>query len=297
MRRTGTYRRLALLALAGVMAVGSCANHGNPGLIVLGNMVPDQNCTVRAQGGAQQTYLTQGTLDLSMGNHYVGYMAVQNNYPELNALTSMTATDGRLDPATVTLKGFRVTLDVDQRLLQNADFLAGLQAAGISSLPIVYTTHGASAIEPGSSGVLVGDLIPPQIGQAFRTIPELVNANADITVVANVRAVGTRQDGKSVASRSFPFPIHMCNNCLIQHVYTTELATNPFNPPNSADALTQNDIGTACVLGQDDVLTNATCGAHWGGSPVRDQCKLDRCLGAAAATNLVCGTDNAVFTP
>ncbi|MGM0574297.1 MAG: hypothetical protein ACQEXJ_01000 [Myxococcota bacterium] len=292
---------MSLVAVLSAAAVGSaCGDEVAPALVLTGNIIPEEQdgeCTVRTQGGAggQQEMRFSGVLDLSIGERYVAFLGVQNNFDEFEAITGFQSEDGRLDPSTITIKGAEVSLDINPALIQRLPEAARneLLAFGVTGIPLEYTVPGAAAVEPGSSGAVEIEVIPAQIGQILRQVSAVVTS--DVQVIAEIQLVAERQDGRRIRSGSFRYPIRLCNNCLVTQLYPEAQARDPFDlrPPSEFEPLTVGDLGLGCFLGQDQPVNNAVCGAFW----TEPGCQQDRCLGLGADDALACDEDGATISP
>ena len=289
---------VALVLSIGLLASGSCAdvNEVAPAIRIGGQVVPDDSCVVKTTGGAQQEVKSTGVLDLSLGTTYMGYLMVENAFPQFDSLVGSTPEQGLIDPSTIYVTHMDITLRTNDALILGAPDFAAKYAelhGGIGpALPLTYTVQGASSIPATGSGAVIAPLIPHNIGLAFRTLPQLLTGNA-IDVVVDLRVVGQRQDGVAVQSGIFSFPIRLCNRCLIQDRYDPAIAMDPFSDENK---LTDQDVGVFWQPGQDDAVTNAICGVLHKKTDI-GSCHVNRCLGQAApdGPGLLCPTDAQVF--
>jgi hypothetical protein len=304
MMATRRFQKLFLaLGALGFAATAACGDELPTGLVIVGNAVPDDSCLVKATagGGGQQQLRSAGTLDVSVGNQYYMALLVQNSMPQLGALAGFDDEDARLDAGTVRLESIQVELEMSSAILTGAEFVTRLTELGVAlndPTRISYSRPAAANVVPGGVGVQIAEVVPGNIGRALRAIPELSLPDTQIEVLVRVKAVGRRLDGVKVKSAEFVYPISICNNCRVSHVFDDAVARDPFNPNIGEGAPEADQISDACVPGADDFVSNAFCGAMWGPSTGGggDQCKLDRCLGASAAgASLVCPNDGASF--
>lgn len=309
-------RWLGCVALPCLLLLGACGIEQPPAFLIVGNTIPDDSCTVKAQGGAQSAFRAFGTLDLSIGDSYVAFLMVNNQFPQFESALEFQPDSLRLEPGDITIDGVQVTLQMDYATLvadldaaqlttMNDEWTAlGLASqfqALASATPLFYERYASGSVQVGATGVAIADIIPPHIGRALRAFPQLVDTSegpAEIEAVAEVHVVGRRQDGKLVKSGLFRFPITFCNNCLVAPIYPQAIAINPFNPsagdPLSVDvALGSLSTGSQpCTAGADDVVTNAFCGALW----APGSCQQTRCLGGDVGDTLNCDGDG-LFIP
>lgn len=289
------------LGAAGMLMTVACGDELPTGLALLGNVQPDDSCVVKASsGGGQQIFLSNGILDVSVGTQYVMYMMARNSLPSLGAATGFEAEDARLDAGAIRIESVQVELQVSSAILTGPELVDRLTQLGVAlndPTRLSYSRPGATFVDPGGTGVLIVDVIPGNIGRALRAIPELTLPDTSVQVVAHIKAVGHRMDGVKVKSAEFSYPITICNNCRVAHVYPPEVARDPFNPNNPDGPLDVTLLDSVCFPGADDMVPNAYCGALWGPASTGggDPCKLDRCLGTAGATTLVCPNDGASF--
>ncbi len=281
---------VALSPLVAVSATGCNMETVPQGLYVIGNTVPDDNCKVKAQTGSNQQLRTTGVLDLSLGQRYEAYLLVKNAFPKLESMTDFAEQDLRLDGSTVTITGADITVRVSPALFLG-DSQAKLAAAGLSVPMKVHVPVGVT-IESGSVGVAILDIIPPQVGGVLRSLPAVAEGS-DVEVVAEVVFTGYRADRSTVKTDPWEFPVRLCNNCRVQHIYPDGVARQPYSQgDNSLDTSAIFGSGV-CVLGEDRDVTNAACGALWGpdAGAAADACALERCLGNATTT-LACDSDS-----
>lgn len=301
---------LSVLALAGT---GACDGVNPSALQIVGNVVPDNSCQVKVQGGGQQVFLASGILDLSLGNRYKVHMMVNSKFPQFESLTGFQPGDGQLDGSTVFIDAINVVLQLPVNtqgpLLAlhgaEADFataMAEMALAGIVATPteLTYSLPVQSVIEPANAGVVIADIIPSKVGNFLRLFPELLpDANGEgksrFDLVAQLTVTGARADGRVVSSGTVNYPMVVCNNCLVDHKFVVSTASDPFvlNPAelDIREPLGDDDLGDACLVGADQVVTNAMCGAIWGGPPGQEAnpCSLIRCLGGGVCGGEACG--------
>lgn len=312
------------LALAAVvsLALGACGPESASTLQVLGNTIPDDACTVKAQGGGgQQAFRPSGVLDLSLGDAYYSYLMVTNQFPQFESATGYQPESLRVEPGDVTVTGVQVALNADWENLVSipaqVDTAYGVELQehfgdlGLSGEfqqvfgggPLYVQRMVSTNIAVGGTGVVIADVIPPHIGRALRGLQNLVDTDgtgADVVeLIAQINIVGIRQDGKPVRSGTFFYPIKLCNGCLVADIYPPAIAQNPFNPPAGEPLSIEDALGTVsdgivpCAVGADDAVTNAFCGAVW----ATGTCQQARCLGTPPGDNLVCPSDGTYFPP
>jgi hypothetical protein len=290
-------------SLAIVVAIGCCFTMVGcdldtvpQALYIMGSVQPDDSCKVKSQGGSQQELMGSGTLDLSVGSRYQAWLMTANQFPASETLTGFQPPDARLDSSTVTIDGAILTYRVDPTLLAQEAVINTLAEMGIPpTTSISVTVPAASTIATNSSMPVVVNLIPDNMGNVFRGFTELADREK-IEVVVEVILTGYRSDDKVVKSRPWEFSITLCNNCMVDHLFSEAIAKQPFTWPGLESPLDPTkDFGPFCIPGQDRRITNAWCGGQYGpDSAVTDLCKLDRCLGKQA-DSLQCDTDAKIF--
>jgi hypothetical protein len=209
---------------------------GNPGLLIMNVVAPDETCTY-AVGNPQ--YLG-GTLDVGSLRPTVttsGYIATfRFGNQLLNLSRTGSAGPPMADPNVMQIQRFEVTL----------------QDVGGAPLPLLqnpYTVYAGGGLIPSSDGGSAGEGIGGAEIIPATYIPDLAalagTDSADIVV--NVQAIGVTAGGAEVISNPFFYPIHLCAGCLV--------------PGCVRDADMAAVCSPACIPGQDDVhLTPAQCG-------------------------------------
>jgi len=286
--------KISLVLAMSLLIAGSCADINDipAALRISGQVVPDDSCVVKTSGGAQQEFKSRGTLDLAVGSTYMGYLMVENAFPQFESITGAQPEQGLVDPSTIYVEYLDITLRMNEGLLAaSADFVAKYaELFGVApTLPLAYKVPGATSIPATSGGAVLAPLIPNNIGLLFRELGPIQDGDS-VEVVIDVKVVGRRQDGLNVQSGVFSFPLTFCNRCLVQDRFEVGVALDPFAEENK---LTDQDIGVFCEPGQDEHVTNAICGVLYP-KQVPGFCPVDRCLGLAGSS-LSCTEDPQVF--
>jgi len=289
--------------LASAVAIGCCLSMVAcdldtvpQAIYIIGSVKPDDSCKVKAQGGASAEFLGKGTLDLSVGVRYQAYLMTSNKFPSSESLTGFQPPDARLDSSTVSIQAAEITYRLDAALLAQESVVSTLAELGIPpSTRITMNVPAAATIVANTSLPVVLDLIPNNMGLVFRSIPQIAEGQV-IEVVAEVILTGFRSDDKAIKTAPWEFAIYLCNNCMVNHVFSESVAKQPFTWPGLEEPLDPTkDMGAFCVPGQDIPMTNAWCGAQYGpDSGKQDLCRLNRCLGKATDT-LECEADPKVL--
>jgi hypothetical protein len=286
--------KISVVLAMSLLIAGSCADINDipAALRIAGQVVPDDSCVVKTSGGAQQEFKSRGELDLAVGSTYMGYLMVENAFPQFASLTGAQPEQGLVDPSTIHVDYLDITLRMNEALLVgSAGFVTKYgELFGIAPvLPLAYKVPGVTSIPATTGGAVLAPLIPHNIGLLFRELSQIQDGDS-IEVVLDVKVVGHRQDGLNVQSGVFSFPITFCNRCLVQDRFDVGVALDPFGAENN---LTDQDIGVFCEPGQDAFVTNAICGVLYP-KQIPGFCPVDRCLGLAGAT-LSCAEDPQVF--
>jgi hypothetical protein len=208
----------ALLVSLAVASVGCVANDGS--FIILQDQIPETGCTLPT---TTETFLSSGTLDVSLGLGYYLYPLLQNN------MQSTYASDGQPERNNLTLNHFSVELDMGNIPLSVSDELTSFDAGTSGTIP----PAGVAAI----SVKVIKDTLAAKLTQV---IPKGSGVAATITVT--IKAVAKLQ-GSDKDSADFYFPIDVCNGCLVD--YRTSC-------PSSSDTTILSNF---CGLPQDSKIT------------------------------------------
>ena len=174
-----------LASLAVACGFSSCADTPNT-LFVVGVPVPDEQCTVDADGST--TTLVRGLYDLRFTSAYSNWILVGNQ------LTARGSRDLlRAETARVHLRGaiVRLTTPDDKPLTE-------------------FTTVATGFANPGTGdqagfGTMFIDIVPEGL------FTEATN------VVAHIRAFGDTVGGQALESTELTFPISVCDGCLLTY--------------------------------------------------------------------------------
>lgn len=312
-------RTLLLLAAAGLAACGDVPNPA--ALRIVGNIIPDDSCTVKTSGGAQQSFLARGILDVSIGTNYLAFLMVTNEFPEFEGVAQFQPEDARLDPSKITVDGLEIEIKLPSAIQEAyrdgkaeiADFNTALNkakdngfedlgflpgendAAEYNSPTIKFFRPFAVSVEPNSSNAVITDIVPAPFGQAFRSLPGIEQNQMEI--ILSIRAVGRRQDGVKVISGTFDYPLIVCYRCLVVDAFdaSSPIAQNPLNPSDGSDPLKFEDLicegRPLCAAGNNTCVFNPYCGAVL---PPSASCARARCFGTG--TTLTCPEDPGFLT-
>lgn len=290
-------RHLWLISLSCCLSMAACdLDTVGQAIYIVGSVAPDNACKVKAQGGAQQEFLGAGKLDLSVGTRYQAYLMVSNKFPTSESLTGFQPPDARLDSSTVAIQGAELTYRIEPTLVAQEAVVATLTELGIpATTRITVKVPAAATVIANTSLPVVIDLIPDNMGLVFRSIGQIAEG-ALVEIVVEVVLVGQRGDEKAVRTAAWDYSIVLCNNCMMDHLFSESVAKQPFTWPGLEEPLDPTeDFGNFCIPGQDRRMTNAWCGAQYGpDSNASDLCRLNRCLGKATET-LECEGDPKTF--
>ena len=123
----------ALMAAACmVLCVSACDMETNPAAFsIMGNVIPDDSCEVKAQGGAAQAFRTMGILDLSLGTEYRVFLFLSNKFEDVATLKGFEPEDGRMDTSTITVQGLEITMLIEPALVSQESVLVAMDEQGI----------------------------------------------------------------------------------------------------------------------------------------------------------------------
>lgn len=224
-------RTLWWFPLSAALVLG-CAP-GNPGLVVMNVVAPNDQCNY----DVSNPMLATGTYDLESGAPYVAYLRFGNQL--INLGESGTSGPPRADPNVVVVQEIEVELRD-----------AGGNLVSVGGLPNPVTLPAGGGAIPSSDGTTFGEgigaaeLIPAAYGAALA-------GSADGTIIiVGVRAVGRTLGDAELVSNEFAYPVRLCTGCLL--------------PACPVGAETQ-PCAPACLPGQDQVDLRCTPDCTIGG--------------------------------
>lgn len=215
-------RLIAMVAL--VALLGGCEDR-DVSLQIL-QMEVDGQCALEAMGGANQIRgLSEGRIDLVTSSSYAVFPRVQNNMLDVTAVQNFRPTDGRIDTHDVVLSSATVTYST-------------LDPVGVA-FPTTRELPISGTIQVNNSAILGLTVFTPAMVAELRQAAEFLRPNAQGEIVAIRHSVqfqlgitlnGRTQDGTTVQSNEFIFPVRVCNGCLIEYppeaVDTTQAVPN-----------------------------------------------------------------------
>lgn len=193
---------------------------------------PEKDCSYKAQGSGDYTYVPYGVLDLAHPAHggepvYFLYPQVHNN---LGAGLDMDAWE--LESYAIQMESASITYEW---LRGREEVLEDPNQADLAPLlmlenDVENTWFISAVVEPaGASGepgkiVTVVEIIPPDVGSLLTIVQNLSSSNlSKLTLGAHVRIEGETLGGRQVESNDFIFPVRFCWGCLGTAVCTDEL--------------------------------------------------------------------------
>jgi hypothetical protein len=170
---------------------------------------------------------------------------IQNNLPGKGAMGQ--------DPNQIQLTGF----DVDISVIGSPTAAAAQAMANVdgSLLHFRVPWSGGVSSNGGQVSAFV-EAVPVGLAQALAKGAGL-DASPSLTLNLHVQALGTTNNGMSMTSDPFNYPLDVCNGCLAASVGTCPLKAAPAN------------TGNACNPAQDEVVDCCTdngvlvCPATW----------------------------------
>jgi hypothetical protein len=211
----------ALPVLAFLTTTGCVENYG--AFYISRALVPAAGCVAPAPSsgtsGATE-FVGKGLLDVSLKRGYVVFLQVENH------MTSTSGSD-QVETNLVQMREFRVQIDLGQ--------VPGAYPEHL--LDFVERTSGV--LEPGGLLVSGFQVLKDELAGLLSGV---IGANK-VDIVADLQAVGMRS-GSDIETPRFPFPIQLCNGCLVDMRQTC--------PTNPDDATI---LRNACGLPQDAPVT------------------------------------------
>ena len=190
-------RRLPIVVLAAAVSASIAAGcvDENPGLVVAGNIQPDDMCVFSPSGAALVAY---GVYDVAFPHSY--FVAPKF----LSGLVSRTAVPGppMAEPNNIAIEGAVVELT----------------AVGGASLPIAtssYTVAMSAFVPPsvdGDPGTATGivEAIPASVGEEIKALL----GGSDGTVIARMTFFGHTTGGTAIDAGPWSWTMRVCDGCL-----------------------------------------------------------------------------------
>lgn len=221
------------IALAGALVVlgAACTDGGDP-LIILQNQVPGEGCTISAS--QSDSFISRGLIDTQADTGYIFNPIVQNNSVDVATSTA--------PPRIATIQGAEVSLTLQ----------SGFSVSVDGSL-LHFTRKFGGTIQPDGgttafSFVILDKALLDAIGGSLAVGDDPVEVDAKITVFGN-------QNGTSVESQPFYYPILVCNGCMQRTVGTCDTLASDFVPSTGGQCNALQDFYTDCCTAADGSLT------------------------------------------
>lgn len=204
--KSGLFQRAKTLGavLVGLVCVlPACAEHNAQVMYIAANMDYEAlDCQLRATGG-QLFYRSTGTLDIGVSNRYRLYPRVFNGMGTSEETTQNSVKELMLENNFIQIVG--ATIDYD---MANVDL-------GVP-LPQGQFVFSATGVESdGGTALMELEIIPPLVGEVLRTAKKLEKPYSSAQLIAYVTLEGKLQDGTTVHSNEFVYPITVCKCCLL----------------------------------------------------------------------------------
>ncbi len=233
---------VVLLAVAG--AIGEGCVHPNTMLVLRAVQAPSDNCTYSSDRNA--TSVSKGVLDLGLTASYHAALLVGSQLVSTSEANTPTAETNRIIVNGVSI---RVT--------------------DVKGAPVgeAFSTVATGTVDPASGG----SIGPYEVVQSTLLTKTLANAIGSALgpgetreVVANTRVFGKTLGGLKVESNEYPFPIIVCDGCLVYFPPNDDCT----KAPESTQAIPPevNSSQSKCTPGQDQPVGCWTC------HPARPMC-------------------------
>jgi hypothetical protein len=221
---------LALVAVTVPLTLAACGRV--PGQFEILN---DQVPTTAAGGGCTipvnpTIYQGMGTLDISIvrgdfQSAYDIFPLIENNLPRSSSNSS-------IDPNEIQLSGFQIDIAPI-----GAPPPASIQAVFDGAGPLVhYQVSWAGGISSGG-GQLSATVRAFPVGLAQQlSAAGGIGVDPSLTVDLTIQALGITNNGTSMQSDPFHFPVAVCSGCLVANVAPCPYAAAPVNTGNSCNA-------------------------------------------------------------
>jgi len=213
--------------IAVALATGACADTLGQSFEIIGNQAEDGTSCVPepSEGGTNRI---AGLYDSQAAGDYV-LLPLVKSFAEVDGTTTE-------QQRTVLIRGARVTIELDDPSLFTASEIADLEEANLLAYEQLFTV----SLSPGGLASFALPVVPVELARALGG--KLVG-NDRTSVTTRTTLFGELADGEA-ESRSFPFPVTICNGCLFSNEGTCPLPAG-----------TEVRAGNACNPGQDSPVT------------------------------------------
>jgi len=188
------------------------------------------SCAIVQDEIADLPVVGSGLLDLALGNRYQANIRFMNLASPHDSGTE------------ISIREVNLTMDWGDFFPKGVDSQKTKQVATDYVLEGVSAAASGGAL-PGEWGVVEVAVIPLEVGEVFANkMAALASATEDprVMVSATLTVSAELQDGSSVTSNDFVFPIELCWGCLVDRTGAAELPV-------------------PCAAGQEDPLDVETC--------------------------------------
>ncbi len=248
--------RLGFCVLALCLVGGVACNPANPTTLqISGNMVADQkigNSCFAKTGG---TMRTAGVLDLAIAGDYPFYAQIDSLLLDTKTVSGNGVDNLRPNASTITVKTIHVTFEVSTATTSPFH-------AKATTLKTAWDLPVDAVIAAGVSAIVPFDLLPASIaGNDWRKRwSDFGNKKYGYTMsaLAKVSAEGTMQDGTTVLSEDFQYPLTLCWGCLLSVPAPKPNGTDPVNPFQQCSTYATT-ADPPCFPGADDFVE---CGLY-----------------------------------
>jgi hypothetical protein len=228
-------KSLLVAVIAATIALSQgCAEHEASVLLVQFNRQLEADCSLRASG-AQVVVRPRGYLDLSVTNEYLIFPQLLNGLRRSSVITGKAQDQLQAENSHISIRGAKINYivaDIGIELPQNQ---------------FVFTS---GSIAPFSQSLVEAQAIPPLVGEFLRAAPALQERYSSVEMIVEITFEGELQDGTTVRSNRFAYPITVCRGCLINYPVSPEFCCAPEAWGN---------LTFPCFPGQDDPFDCRSC--------------------------------------
>ena len=228
MIRFHTIHTVTFGALA-ALAAGCVDNNADAPMRIIANIAPGEGCTVDS---ASNVFLDDGILDAQAGVGYIFTPAVVN---ELTLIEGEGA-----GPKTIYIEGAHVDIAFfDTTTFDAASFPAEL---------LSFDVPTSGSIEPGGGTAAFSfEIVPIELA---RMMADAVDGTASgrTTLDVRIQMFGIKGGGE-VESRTFRYPVQICNGCLLANLGDcTLLPSGSMGSPGGVCNALQDGVLECCTL-------------------------------------------------
>jgi len=218
---------LRLASLTAALALVGCADSGDEGMIVIGNLaIEGDSCTVGASGGA---FVPHGMINWDSNSGYVLTPLVQSRISA--SIGGGSGGQGSSDPIQRTI--FLTSADVKLKAVAAEIEQGGtvMTPAYTKELPPFSVLFSGSVSPNGTTGTILEIMSRANMRELITGTganPDVQNIRVEVQAEVTMR--GT-MGGDEVTSSPFHYPISVCTDCVVGTCPTgVESDANPCNP-------------------------------------------------------------------